>query len=136
MMLEMFMNTTLFLDCLENKKKRDVVMKLVERGFPPDPVKIWKESQKKSTAVIEETDSESQSETSSVSSTSSSSPSGPDYGYLLSMAILSLSKEKKDELLKQRDDKVNLVTLQGPYFCINVDQQRSGIEILAIPNTV
>lgn len=84
-------------------------MKLVERGFPSDPVKVWKESQKKSIAVIEETDSESQSETSSVSSTSSSSTSGPDYGYLLSMAILSLSKEKKDELLKQRDDKVTLL---------------------------
>ena len=84
-------------------------MKLVERGFPSDPVKVWKESQKKSIAVIEETDSESQSETSSVSSISGSSTSGPDYGYLLSMAILSLSKEKKDELLKQRDDKVTLL---------------------------
>jgi hypothetical protein len=98
----------------ENKKKRDVVMKLVERGYPSDPVKTWKESQGKSNVIVEETDDEgSLSETSSVSSTSSSSTgrpavSGPDYGYLLSMAILSLSQEKKDELLKQRDDKVNI----------------------------
>ena len=91
----------------ENKKKRDVVSKLLERGYPSDPVKIWKESQKKTNVVIEETDDdESRSETSSISSTSSSSSSGPDYGYLLSMAILSLSQEKKDELLKQRDNKV------------------------------
>ena len=34
--------------------------------------------------------------------------SGSDYNYLLNMAILSLSKEKKDELLKQRDTKVTL----------------------------
>ncbi len=85
------------------------MVKLVERGYPSDPVKIWKESQKQNNAIVEETDDdESRSETSSVSSTSSSSSSGPDYAYLLSMAILSLSKEKKDELLKQRDDKVNI----------------------------
>ena len=84
-------------------------MKLVERGYPSDPVKVWKESQKKNNVIIEETDDDdSRSETSSVSSSSSTSSSGPDFGYLLSMAILSLSKEKKEELLKQRDDKVNI----------------------------
>lgn len=34
--------------------------------------------------------------------------SGPDFNYLLNMSLLSLSKEKKDELLKQRDDKVTV----------------------------
>ena len=86
-------------------------MKLVERGYPSDPVKIWKEDQKQTNVIIQETtdDDESRSETSSVSSTSSSSSSGPDYGYLLNMAIRSLSEEKKDELLKQRDNKVGLI---------------------------
>ena len=61
---------------------------------------------KKQTSAVVETDApESESEISSVSSASNIS-SGPDYGYLVSMAILSLSEEKKDELLKQRDDKV------------------------------
>ena len=32
-----------------------------------------------------------------------------DYGYLLNMAIRSLSEKKKDELLKQRDKKVGLI---------------------------
>ena len=32
--------------------------------------------------------------------------SGSDYNYLLNMAIVSLSKEKKRELRKQRDTKV------------------------------
>lgn len=96
---------------VENKKKREVVLKLVERGYPSDPVKVWKESQKRTTAVVEETDDDdSRSETSSISSTSSATNTGPDFSYLLSMAILSLSKEKKDELLKQRDDKVNSET--------------------------
>lgn len=32
--------------------------------------------------------------------------SGPDYNYLLSMPMWFLTKEKKEELLKQRDAKV------------------------------
>ncbi len=32
--------------------------------------------------------------------------SGPDYNYLLSMPMWYLTKEKKDELCKQRDAKV------------------------------
>lgn len=32
---------------LENKKKRFIVDKLIERGFDPDPVKKWKDEQKK-----------------------------------------------------------------------------------------
>jgi hypothetical protein len=40
--------------------------------------------------------------------------SGGDYGYLLSMTLWSLTKEKKDELLKKRDDKLaELKILQG-----------------------
>ena len=38
-------------------------------------------------------------------STSSDSTGGPDYNYILGMALWCLSREKKDDLLKQRDDK-------------------------------
>ena len=31
--------------------------------------------------------------------------SGPDYNYILSMPLWNLTREKKDELLKQRDGK-------------------------------
>ena len=69
-------------------------------------MKTWKESVQKPTLAVLETDApESESEISSASSASNIS-SGPDYSYLLSMAILSLSEEKNNELLKQRDDKV------------------------------
>ena len=84
-------------------------MKLVERGYTSDPVKSWKESQK-SNAVEEDTD-DTRSEVSSTSSTA-----GPDFAYLLNMALLSLSKEKKDELLKQRDDKVTSFSLSKRLF--------------------
>ena len=109
------------------------MVKLVERGYPSDPVKIWKESQKQNNAIVEETDDdESRSETSSVSSTSSSSSSGPDYAYLLSMAILSLSKEKKDELLKQRDDKVNI----NIYYIVDSKILKIHSEIFSISSLV
>lgn len=38
---------------------------------------------------------------------SASSAGGPDFNYLLSMSMLSLSREKKEELLKERDNKVS-----------------------------
>ena len=37
--------------------------------------------------------------------------SGPDFNYLVGMAMWSLSKEKKDELLKQRDAKLEELRL-------------------------
>lgn len=32
---------------MENKKKKYIVDKLIERNYDPDPVKKWKEEQKK-----------------------------------------------------------------------------------------
>ena len=72
----------------------------MQRGFPSDPVKAWKDLQKK--APEEDLDDDA----SSVASSTSSS-GGPDFGYLLSMSLLSLSREKKEELLKERDNKVS-----------------------------
>ena len=72
-------------------------MRLVERGFASDPVETWKESVKRPTI-----DDNTRSEASSTSS----ADHGPNFGYLLNMALLSLSKEKKEALLKQRDNKV------------------------------
>lgn len=40
------------------------------------------------------------------SDSEASGSSGPDYNYLLGMPLWNLTKEKKDELLKQRDGKV------------------------------
>ena len=42
---------------------------------------------------------------------SASSAGGPDFNYLLSMSLLSLSREKKEELLKERDNKVRQQSL-------------------------
>lgn len=90
----------------ENRIKRDVIITLVQRGYPSDPVKAWKDVQK-SNGPEGDTD-----DASSVAS-SASSAGGPDFNYLLSMSLLSLSREKKEELLKERDNKVSytLITL-------------------------
>ena len=71
--------------------------RLVEQGFASDPVETWNESVKRPTI-----DDDTRCEASSTSSAGH----GPNFGYLLNMPLLSLSKEKKDELLRQRDDKV------------------------------
>lgn len=42
--------------------------------------------------------------------------SGPDYNYLLSMPMWFLTKEKKDELCKQRDAKVRCSAMQQSYW--------------------
>ena len=85
---------------IENRGKRDIVTQLVQRGYQSDPVKAWKSSIAK-----DQLGEETQSETGSVMS---GELGGPDFSYILSMHLLSLSKEKKEELLKTRDAKVNL----------------------------
>ena len=45
-----------------------------------------------------------------------SSDAGPDFNYILNMNLWSLSKEKKDELLSERDKKVGTsCPLKLPY---------------------
>ena len=80
----------------ENRSKRDLVAMLAEKGYPTDPVKAWKKS------VTKDEIMDNESETSSVVS----SEGGPDFNYILNMNLWSLSKEKKEELLAERDRKV------------------------------
>lgn len=76
-----------------------MISQLTSRGYDSDPVKAWKEAQQK--IVEEEEDSFDDA-----ASDSSEAGSGPDYNYLLGMSLWSLTKEKKNDLLKQRDEKV------------------------------
>ncbi|XP_072178240.1 DNA topoisomerase 2-alpha-like [Diadema setosum] len=94
---------------IENMAKKDMIQLLVKRGYDSDPVKAWKETQGKETADSEETGDEGDGATSESGPTS-----GPDYNYLLGMALWSLTKEKKEELLKNRDQKAQeLEVLRG-----------------------
>lgn len=76
-----------------------MIEQLKSRGYRSDPVKAWKaetiDEQEEGEDAEEDTGGKGQ----------------PDYNYLLSMQLWSLTREKKEELLKNRDKKVSLVTL-------------------------
>lgn len=72
---------------------------LVTRGYKSDPVKAWKDENEAEAAADGD-------DASSIAS-STSSNAGPDFNYLLNMTLWSLSQEKKEELIRQRDEKVS-----------------------------
>ncbi|XP_028287609.1 DNA topoisomerase 2-alpha isoform X2 [Parambassis ranga] len=81
---------------IENKPKKELIRMLQENGYDSDPVKAWKEAQEKNDEEMEEADE----------TTDKEETTGPDYNYLLSMPMWFLTKEKKEELCKQRDAKM------------------------------
>ncbi|KAF1381245.1 hypothetical protein PFLUV_G00151610 [Perca fluviatilis] len=84
---------------IENKSKRELIRMLVQKGYESDPVAAWSKSQEK---AQEEEDRDGNESDSSVDSGSSS---GPNFNYILNMPLWCLSKEKVEDLLKQRDHK-------------------------------
>ncbi|TKS89985.1 DNA topoisomerase 2-alpha [Collichthys lucidus] len=82
---------------IENKPKKELIRMLQEMGYDSDPVKAWKLAQEKNEEEMEDDDEEEGAE---------KDKSGPDYNYLLSMPMWYLTKEKKEELCKQRDAKL------------------------------
>ena len=83
-----------------------MIQQLVRRGYDSDPVKCWKKAQDKLNQEEEEEEEDDDD-------ASTASDDGPDYNYLLGMQLWSLTKEKKDALLKQKEEKVGLC-------CVNV----------------
>ncbi|KAK6039752.1 DNA gyrase/topoisomerase IV, A subunit [Cooperia oncophora] len=93
---------------MENKKKANIVEQLIKKGFDPDPVKKWKELQKKKELeesgeydMEEEEEATEESEGDKDVDTKLS-----DYDYLVGMALIKLSEEEKNKLLKESDDKM------------------------------
>ncbi|XP_035286809.1 DNA topoisomerase 2-beta isoform X2 [Anguilla anguilla] len=84
---------------IENRSKRELIRLLLQRGYESDPVAAWNRAQEKS---LEEEDADGNDSDSSIDSGSSS---GPNFNYILGMPLWCLSKEKVEELLKQRDSK-------------------------------
>uniref|UniRef100_A0A6Q2ZGS1 DNA topoisomerase 2 n=1 Tax=Esox lucius TaxID=8010 RepID=A0A6Q2ZGS1_ESOLU len=82
---------------IENKSKKDLIRMLVQKGFESDPVVAWTKAQEK---ALEDDDRDGNNSDSSVDSGSSS---GPNFNYILNMSLWCLTKEKVEELLRQRD---------------------------------
>ena len=76
-----------------------MIEQLKARGYRSDPVKVWKAEMSDEGEEGEEEEAESRDK------------GQPDYNYLLSMQLWSLTREKKEELLKNRDKKVSCVCM-------------------------
>ncbi|ELW54908.1 DNA topoisomerase 2-alpha [Tupaia chinensis] len=87
---------------IENKPKKELIKVLIQRGYDSDPVKAWKEAQQKVPDEEENEESDNEKET---EKTDSVTDSGPTFNYLLDMPLWYLTKEKKDELCKLRNEK-------------------------------
>lgn len=85
---------------IENKKKKAMIDELVSMGYDSDPVAAWKSTQNLQQDLINNDDDEEIQE-----DDNQTQDDVVDFDYLLGMAMWSLTKEKKDELLKKRDDK-------------------------------
>ncbi|KAL1264057.1 hypothetical protein QQF64_004412 [Cirrhinus molitorella] len=91
---------------IENKPKKELIRMLQQMGYDSDPVKAWKDAQEKDAEEDGDEEEEEKEDT-----------SGPDYNYLLSMPMWFLTKEKKDELCRQRDAKMtelNTLKMKAP----------------------
>ncbi|XP_055923521.1 DNA topoisomerase 2 [Eupeodes corollae] len=102
---------------VENKKRKVMIDELIKRGYRPDPVKEWQERIKlDQDEEVDEDDGEAEeAETSAVKK--EKKPVDPEkafqkltdvkkFDYLLGMSMWMLTEERKNELLKQRDQKL------------------------------
>ncbi|XP_030695598.1 DNA topoisomerase 2-alpha [Globicephala melas] len=87
---------------IENKPKKELIKVLIQRGYDSDPVKAWKEAQQKVADEEENEESDNEKET---EKSDSVTDSGPTFNYLLDMPLWYLTKEKKDELCRLRNEK-------------------------------
>ncbi|CAG9855568.1 unnamed protein product [Phyllotreta striolata] len=92
---------------VENKKRKIIVDELIKRGYPADPVMEWKKRAK----TEEENDGQNNQE-----NDERTNSEVKFYDYLLGMSMWSLTEERKNELLRQRDNKImELNTLKKPH---------------------
>ncbi|XP_048524898.1 DNA topoisomerase 2 isoform X2 [Dendroctonus ponderosae] len=99
---------------VENKKRKVIVDELIRLGYDPDPVQEWKKMHLKD--AEEEAAPEGEEELPDTTS-KAKKPVDPEkafknlaevkkFDYLLGMSMWMLTEEKKNELLKQRDNKL------------------------------
>jgi DNA topoisomerase-2 len=95
---------------IENRKKTEMVKELVRRGYNSDPVKAWKLIQDRESVLLDEAqrlaeETEEDEAAPSTSTTSSKEDENLDYDYLLGMSFWHLTLEKKNELLRKKEEK-------------------------------
>ncbi|XP_055857462.1 DNA topoisomerase 2 [Episyrphus balteatus] len=103
---------------VENKKRKAMIDELIKRGYKPDPVKEWQQRIKADQEEEPEDDEggEEEAETTSVKKEKQKNVDPEKafqkltdvkkFDYLLGMSMWMLTDERKNELLKQRDQKL------------------------------
>uniref|UniRef100_A0A8D8TSL7 DNA topoisomerase 2 n=1 Tax=Cacopsylla melanoneura TaxID=428564 RepID=A0A8D8TSL7_9HEMI len=103
---------------IENRKKKEMIAELVKRKYDSDPVKGWKMRQNKENALMErQMQLAAQDGEEGGSQAQEEEDPDKDYDYLLGMTFWSLTMERKNELLKKRDDKMtelNILKKKSP----------------------
>ncbi|XP_050072339.1 DNA topoisomerase 2 [Anopheles maculipalpis] len=117
---------------VENKKRKQLIDELIKRGYRADPIQEWKRRVKANDEDGEE-EEEAEGEEEEVedvkpgksSAKAAKGPIDPEkafqrltdvkkFNYLLGMSMWMLTEERKNEILKQRDQKLSeLKALQG-----------------------
>lgn len=103
---------------VENKKRKTMIDELIKRGYRPDPVKEWQRQIKmEDDEPADEEEQEQEEEAGSSGIKKEKKPLDPEkafqkltdvkkFDYLLGMSMWMLTEERKNELLKQRDQKL------------------------------
>lgn len=114
---------------VENKKRKTIIDDLLKVGYLPDPVKEWKERQAiDEDAPLPEDDVVDEDEAGASEKNFSKLTDVKKFDYLLGMSMWMLTDEKKNDLLKQRDQKLTeLATLKKK---TNADLWREDLDAL------
>ncbi|KAK0097853.1 hypothetical protein PV326_013248 [Microctonus aethiopoides] len=91
---------------IENKKKKDMIAELVSRNYDSDPVLSWKFKQNRDEVLLAEAQTEVAENAVEGEEPPAASLEKENFDYLLGMAMWNLTKERKDRLLQQRDEKI------------------------------
>ncbi|XP_076674328.1 DNA topoisomerase 2 [Andrena cerasifolii] len=86
---------------IENKKKKEMIADLISREYESDPVVAWKLLQSREEVLEEVAENAEDGET-----VLATIIEKENFDYLLGMTLWSLTKERQDELLRQRDEKI------------------------------
>ncbi len=85
---------------VENLRKADLIKLLIEKGYESDPVRRWKEKVEKERGYLPE-----EIASNLHNNNEAEEEEKEDFNYLLSMPLWNLTLEKKEEILKQQQEK-------------------------------
>ena len=90
---------------MENKRKAAIIEQLIKLKFDPDPVKKWRDAEKKRLAELygeDEQENTAEDDDEEKKDEPEIDKKMSDYDYLVGMALIKVSEEEKDKMLKVR----------------------------------